>query len=171
MQPALADLGVGDVGEPRRVGAACLEPALDQVVRGLPLGSALLAGRSLGARARDAVPASLPHDARHALARGAHPERPQPHERPGRAVDAPNLVSDLGYRDGKLLVAQGVRARRARFPGVMALRAAFSAAHISDTGQLGSLRVNSNSALFAEAPTAACRRRRRSLLKVSRSRA
>ncbi len=121
IQPALAGLGVGDVGEPRRVGAACLEPALDQIVRGLPLGSALLAGGSLGARARDAAPASLPHDALHALARGPHPERTQPHERPGCAVDAPNLVPDPRYRDGKLLVARGVCARRARFPGAMAL--------------------------------------------------
>lgn len=47
--------------------------------------------------------------------------RAQPHERLGRAVDAPNLVPELGYRDGKLLVAQGVRARRARLPGVIAL--------------------------------------------------
>ena len=121
IQPALAGLDVGDAREPRRVGAAGLEPALDQVVRRLPLGSALLARGPPGARARDAAPASLPHDAGHALARGAHPERPQPHERLGRAVDAPDLVPDLGYRDGKLLVAHGVRARRARLPGVVAL--------------------------------------------------
>lgn len=57
----------------------------------------------------------------HAPARGAHPERPQPHERLGCTVDAPNLVPDLGYRDGKLLIARGVRARRARFPRVIPL--------------------------------------------------
>ena len=72
-------------------------------------------------RARDSAPSALAHDAGHALARGAHHARAQPHERLGRAVDAPNLVPELGYRDGKLLVAQGVRARRARLPGVIAL--------------------------------------------------
>ena len=91
-------------------------------------------------RARDSAPSALAHDAGHALARGAHHARAQPHERLGRAVDAPNLVPGLGYRDGKLLVAQGVRARRARLPSVIARRAAFSAAHISDTGQRVSLR-------------------------------
>lgn len=59
--------------------------------------------------------------------------RAQPHERLGRAVDAPNLVPELGYRDGKLLVAQGVRARRARLPGVIALGAPPSAPRTSPT--------------------------------------
>gem|GEM_PF-5925644 len=52
VQPAPAGLGVGDVRKPRRVGAAGLEPALGQVVRRLPLGSALLARGPFGARAR-----------------------------------------------------------------------------------------------------------------------
>ena len=121
IQPALAGLDVGDVREPRRVGAAGLEPALDQVVRGLPLGSALLARGPLGARARDAAPSALAHYARHALPRRANPHARQREERLRRAVDAPNLIPDLGYRDGKLLVAHGVRARRARPPGVIAL--------------------------------------------------
>ena len=44
-----------------------------------------------------------------------------PIRRLGCAVNAPNLISDLGYRDGKFLVARGVRARRARLPGAIAL--------------------------------------------------
>ena len=112
---------MGDAREPRYVGAAGFEPAPHQVQRRFALGSALLARGVLGAHARGAAPASLSPDAGHALARGAHPERPQPLERLGRAVDVPNLVPDLGYREGKLLVAQGVRARWVRLPGAIAM--------------------------------------------------
>lgn len=73
------------------------------------------------AHARGAAPASLPHDAGHALARGAPPpERPQPHERLGRAVNIPHLGSDLGYQLGELFVAHGVRAGRPRLPRAVA---------------------------------------------------
>ena len=91
-QPALAGLDVGDVGEPRHVGAVGLEPAPHQVQRRFALGRPLLARGALGARARHAAPAALAHDAGHPLARRANPEGPQPHERLGRAVDIPDLL-------------------------------------------------------------------------------
>ena len=121
VQPAPAGLHVGDVGEPRHVGAVGLEPALHQVGSRFSHRRPLLSRGLFGACARDAAPAPLPHDAGHALARGAHPERPQPHERLGRAVDIPHLGSDLGNKLGQFGVAHGMRARQPRFPRVAAL--------------------------------------------------
>ena len=66
----------------------------------------------------------------------------------------------------RIACALGGRLLHAQWPW----RVTLSAAHISDTGQAPSLReMNSNFALFADSPTAACWRRRRSLLKASRS--
>ena len=68
----------------------------------------------------------------------------------------------------RIACALGGRLFHAQWPW----RVTLSAAHISDTGQAPSLReMNSSFALFADSPTAACWRRRRSLLKASRSRA
>lgn len=143
-----------------------------QVGSRFSLGRPLLSRGPFGACARDAAPAPLPHDAGHALARGAHPERPQPHECLGRAVDIPHLGSDLGNKLDQFGVAHGMRARRPRFPRVVAL-----ARHLQRRAHLRHRPVGLveedelELALFAEAPTAACWRRGRSLLKVSRSRA
>lgn len=121
VQPALPGLHASDVGEPRHVGAVRLEPAPRQVRRRFAPRGPLRARGPFGARARDAAPSALAHDAGHALARRARPERPQPHERLGRAVDIPHLGSGLGYQFGELFVAQGVRAGRPRLPRVVAL--------------------------------------------------
>ncbi len=166
VQPALAGLHVGDVGEPRHVGAAGLEPASDQVLGGVPLRRALLARGALGARARHPAPSALAHDSRHALARGTHAHAAELEEHLRCAVYVAHFGPDPGDQFGeppsRSACALGGRLFHAQWPR----RVALSAAHIPGTGQAPSLReMNSNFALFADSPAAACWRRRRSLLK------
>ena len=73
-EPPLARADVGDVGEPRPVGAVRAEVAPHQVRCGVRprRGRLLPALRPPGAAARGAGRAPLAHDARHAPARGAH---------------------------------------------------------------------------------------------------
>lgn len=103
----------------------------------------ILARGPFGARARDAAPFALAHDAGRALARRAHPERPRPHERLGHAVDIPSLGSDPGHRLGELFVAHGVRAGRPRpsraaaLPGHLQRRAHLRHRPIGLVGEYG----------------------------------
>ena len=78
-RPALPGLDVGDVREPRHVGAVGAEFALDQVLRGIAL-----AGR-------------------------AHAHAAKLEEHLGRAVYIAHLVSELGNQFGQLLVEHRVR--------------------------------------------------------------
>lgn len=135
---------------------------------------AFLAGGPFGARARDAAPAVVAHDAGHPFARGAHPQRAQTHERLRRAVYVPDIAPDLGYQGRQLGIPRVVGGCRPQRPGVVALAGAAQgkARHISETPYSDRwAAMNANLAPFACAPTAACWRRRRSLLKVSRARA
>ena len=97
IQPALAGLDVGDVREPRRVGAAGLEPALDQVCLATVFSTLSAARfRQSGKRTADASDFRLPEHQGlvHPLARAVELDE-------SSMVDHP-----VDHRGGKLVVAQ-----------------------------------------------------------------
>ena len=165
---------VGDVREPHLVRPARGEVAAHQVGRGARLRRRLLclAFGALGAAARRAGPAVVAHDARHALAGGAHARPLEPLEHLRGAVDAPAGLAHLGDHGGELLVAQVVRTARPLLPCVVALpRDPEGGAHLRDRPhalveqyerELSPLRPGAYSCLLAKKAL---------VLKVSRSRA
>ena len=95
--PPAAGAHVGDVGEPGLVGAVGGEVAPHQVGGGPGLRRGCLRSplRPPRAAARGAGPAVVAHEARHALARRAHPAAQQLHVHLRGAVDAPARLAGL----------------------------------------------------------------------------
>ena len=162
VEPALMGPHVGDVREPHLVRPARGEVAAHQVGRGARLRRRLpcLAFGALGAAARRAGPAVVAHDARHALAGGAHARLLELLEHLRGAVDAAAGGVYLGDRRGQLGVAQVVRARRPLPPCVVALPGDMEGrAHLGyapgalveqDESELRPLRLRAYSCLLAK---------------------
>ena len=114
---------VGDVGEPGLVGAVGGEVAPHQVGGGPGLRRGRLRSplRPPRAAARGAGPAVVAHEARHALARRAHPAAQQLHVHLRGAVDAAARLVDLRDQPRELEVALVARAGRPAPPRVVAL--------------------------------------------------
>lgn len=127
VEPALAGLGVSDVGEPRPVGAIRLEVAFGQVFRITCLGPAL-GGRGLPeADAARAGHAALRHQPRNALLGRAYAALAQLEHHLGRPVAAVELLPEGYHRAADLEVPLVVGRDRARLPLVVSL-----AGHLED---------------------------------------
>lgn len=120
VEPALMGADVGDVGEPRLVGAIGAEVAPHRVVMEVLLRGALLAGGAPGAGARDAPPTVLAHDAGDALLGGGHARRLRPHECLRRAVYAHAGLVLAAYHPCELQIAQRMLAGGPAGPQVVA---------------------------------------------------
>ena len=107
VEPPAAGAHVGDVGEPRLVGARCAEVAPHQVRRrvGLRRGRPRRPLGASRAAAGGALPPVVAHEARHALARRAHPAAQQLHVHLRGAVDAAARLVDLRDQPRELEVA------------------------------------------------------------------
>lgn len=128
VQPALPELDIDNVSEPRPVGLSASNLRLPRSSAESFLDARFLPERRL--THEPPLPA-LAHDSRRALARGAHARPPQLEEHIRCAVYVATFCSGLGYHRRKLLVAHRVSARRAPLPCVVA-----PAGHVERGAQL-----------------------------------